>query len=238
VTVAVANADGSALPADLAPGDYVRVSVSDTGTGMPDEVRARVFEPFFTTKPHGRGTGLGLPMVRTMAEAAGGCVTIDSHLGEGTSVHLWLPRAATGAEDRSESPSVGRVGPLRILIAEDDPEVSQMLCEQLLQAGHRLEAVESARAAIDRLSADSGFDLLITDFAMPRLSGLDLAKRVAADWPRVPVLLVTGFAEIEEEVDLVVLTKPFTGAQLEAAVAQAVKAGAASASAGEAASAG
>ena len=223
IEIAARNAPADALPADLATGDYVHIAVSDTGTGMSDEVKRHVFEPFFTTKPRGEGTGLGLPMVRAMAEAAGGCALVDSVEGEGTTIGIWLPRAETPVDAMIAPPTASELPKLRILLAEDDSEVREMLSEHLLQAGHAIVARNSGEEALALLADDSAFDLLITDFAMPRLSGLELARIVADRWSELPVLLVTGFAEMEADLpQLMVLTKPFTDEQLRIALARAV----------------
>ena len=218
VTVRARNAAAGELPPGLAPGDYVCVSVGDQGTGMSDEVRAKVFEPFFTTKPHGRGTGLGLPMVRAMAEAAGGSATIHSRIGEGTTIELWLPREQAGADAAPQPSSPAATPSLRILVAEDDDQISPLLQEQLGEMGHRVVVVDSGRAALEHLARDRSFDLLITDHAMPHLSGMALVAHVAEHWPWLPVLLMTGFADFTARDDLVVLSKPFSVAELEASI--------------------
>jgi signal transduction histidine kinase len=220
VVISARNAGPSELPALLDPGDFVRVSVSDNGCGMSEEVRARVFEPFFTTKPQGQGTGLGLPMVRAMAEAAGGTVTIDSIVDQGTSVCLWLPRANASSALPRLAGTWNKVDrELRILIAEDDPDVREMLHDHLHAGGHSILAVSDADSALRALAEESPFDLLISDVAMPKRSGLELSSLVAERWPDLPMLMVTGFAELEGDLPkLMVLTKPFSGAQLHDAI--------------------
>lgn len=213
---------------DVAPmlagfdGPFVRVAVRDTGTGIDDAMRDRVFEPFFTTKPQGVGTGLGLPMVRAMARAAGGDVTIDSTPGEGTTINLWLPRVEAMATEVAEPvQDDGRA--LSILIAEDDAEVRAVLIGQLEMCGHRITPCSAGEDAIEVLGGSEPYDLLITDYAMPRVSGADVACAAAMLRPGMPVLLVTGFAEIgETSLSLPVLTKPFSSAQLRSAVAGAM----------------
>lgn len=219
VLVSVRNADTAELPDSAPSGEFIRVSVSDTGSGMPEEVKARVFEPFFTTKPQGQGTGLGLPMVRAMAEAAGGTVTIDSVVDEGTSVCLWLPRAQSSPSLPSDTPSPSTEGALHILVAEDDPEVREMLHDHLQARGHSILPVSNADEALQALEEEGPFDLLISDVAMPKRSGLELRSLVVERWPELPVIMVTGFAELEGDLpDVQVLTKPFTSDQLHAAI--------------------
>jgi signal transduction histidine kinase len=202
-------------------GDCIRVAVRDNGSGIPEHLRDRVFEPFFTTKPHGEGTGLGLPMVRAMVEASGGAVTIDSQVGEGTTVTLWFPRvdpvetaaALTSAEATTPS--------LRVLAVEDDAEVRAVLVAYLTGAGHQVIEADGAQAALRTLDSDAPIDLLVTDYAMPDISGLDLFRLASERRPGLPGILVTGFADVEDgSVALPVLTKPFTGDQLKAAIAR------------------
>ncbi|MFZ3485596.1 response regulator [Sphingomonas sp. 3-13AW] len=202
-------------------GDCIRIAVRDSGAGIPEHLRDRVFEPFFTTKAQGEGTGLGLPMVRAMVEAAGGLVTIDSSVGEGTTVALWFPRldpveaGAEGVASETETRS------LRVLAVEDDAEVRAVLVAHLTAAGHEVLEADGPHAALQRLQSDAGIDLLVTDYAMPEISGLDLFRLASERRPGLPAILVTGFADVEDgSVPLPVLTKPFTGDQLKAAIAR------------------
>ncbi len=205
-------------------GPHVRVSVSDTGTGIDEAVRKRVFEPFFTTKAQGVGTGLGLPMVRAMTQAAGGEVTIDSVVGEGTTIHLWLPRTDPEPGIVATDPLVADASrPLRLLVVEDDAEVRSVVVGHLEAAGHAVTVRADAATAIATLDGGATFDLVLTDYAMPRMSGIELAAHMRRLRPDMPVLLITGFAEIGQRgIDLPVLTKPFAGAQLHAAIAGAL----------------
>ncbi|WP_162233493.1 MULTISPECIES: response regulator [unclassified Sphingomonas] len=219
VRIGTANiADAAVFLPDFA-GPFVRISVSDTGSGMDSAVRERVFEPFFTTKAQGAGTGLGLPMVRAMARAAGGDVTIDSEVGRGTSIHLWLPRIDAGPIAVSP-PASDRITPRRLMLVEDDPEVRAVVAAQLEAAGHSVVVHDSATRAVAVLEAGERFDMVLTDYAMPDMSGIDVAARVRACCPDTPVLLITGFAEIgDTQIGVPVLTKPFTSDQLLSAIA-------------------
>ncbi|KQM86514.1 hypothetical protein ASE67_11960 [Sphingomonas sp. Leaf23] len=219
VRIGTANiAEAAAFLPDFA-GPFVRISVSDTGSGMDSAVRERVFEPFFTTKAQGAGTGLGLPMVRAMARAAGGEVTIDSEVGRGTSIHLWLPRINAGPIAVSP-PASDRITPRRLMLVEDDPEVRAVVAAQLEAAGHSVVVHDSATRAVAVLEAGERFDMVLTDYAMPDMSGIDVAARVRACCPDTPVLLITGFAEIgDTQIGVPVLTKPFTSEQLLGAIA-------------------
>ncbi|MFS0738442.1 response regulator [Sphingomonas sp. 1P06PA] len=216
-------ADGSEVPAELGDGPFVAISVIDTGVGMDAALQARVFEPFFTTKPRGEGTGLGLPMARSMTRALGGDVVIASTPGAGTRVTLLLPLTADTLTAAAGDDNVAPMAPQRILLVEDDPGVAAMLADQLGGSGHTIVESRSANRALQILETDAAFDLLITDFAMPERSGIDLARDVADRWPQLPILLITGFAEVEGGLpDLAVLSKPFTAEQLSAALVRAL----------------
>jgi len=211
-------------PDGLAAGEYVRIAVADRGQGMSEAVKARVYEPFFTTKAPGEGTGLGLPMVHAMAESAGGTTVIDSVEGTGTTVAIWLPRASVQTLAVESAAGAGaEVPPLRVLLSEDDAEVRSVVAAYLADLGHHAVSVESGPRALAVLEADAGFDLLVTDFAMPGMSGLELATEVRTRWPHIAVLLVTGFADVgESPVDVALITKPFSCDDLRQHVAEAV----------------
>jgi signal transduction histidine kinase len=222
VTIRTRNATLAADDPDLRAGDYVTIALADRGEGMPPEVAARVFEPFFTTKERGRGTGLGLPMVHAMATNAGGRVTLETAQGEGTVVTIWLPRS----EDAPDAPDAGGSGerqePLRVLLAEDDPDVRTVSEDHLRALGHEVVAVAEGEAALTRF-AEARFDLVMTDFAMPGLSGAELADAIATRWPGTPVLIVTGFADVAALPQHVgTLHKPFTRTELAAALSACV----------------
>jgi len=208
----------------LTPGCYVQIAVSDKGVGMPPELIKRVFEPFFTTKEIGKGTGLGLSMVYGMTKALGGLTRIESRPGEGTTVMLYLPRSTEEAtvssgEEGIELESDRR---LRILLVDDDPDVRDVAAGYLSALGHEAVVARGGNDALAKLAAASGFDLVVTDFAMPGLSGVDLADKVSADHPQLRFLLITGFAEMATVPDdMKVLRKPFSQDDLKRAVAEA-----------------
>jgi PAS domain S-box-containing protein len=184
----------------LPPGDYVRLSISDTGTGMPPEVLARAFEPFFTTKEPGKGTGLGLASIFGFARQSGGHVTIYSEVGSGTTVNLYLPRsggASEGAEAaRDAAAGAARPAKLRILVVEDNADVRETTIDRLEGLGHAVTACDGASAAMDILGRRSDIDLVFSDVVMAGgLSGLDLAAWMATKKPGIPVLLTSGFTE-------------------------------------------
>jgi PAS domain S-box-containing protein len=210
-------------PVELKPGDYVMVSVTDTGTGMSDEVRARAFDPFFTTKAIGKGTGLGLSQVYGIVGQSGGAAEIQSAIGRGTTVRLYLPRLRESVEtQRSEgrrptnAPSCSGA---HILVVEDDDDVREAIVESLSQFGYHVTAVGSGGTALDRLHSGL-FDAVIMDFAMPGMNGGELAPIVRARWPDLPILLITGHVETASFQGnkgwTAMLRKPFAAADIDA----------------------
>jgi PAS domain S-box-containing protein len=215
------NGTGHPMPATLAPGDYVRVSVADTGEGMDAATLAKAMEPFFTTKGVGKGTGLGLSMVHGLAAQCGGVVKIVSQPDRGTMVTLWLPHARL--EDLVELPSDRPVQPadiarrkLKILLVDDDPLVSRNTIYMLADLDHAVIAASSGKQALKLLGPDHDFDLVLTDYAMPEMNGLDLAKRIRELHPRLPIILATGFADIHplQTDSFPKLSKPYSQDQL------------------------
>ncbi|MBB5693074.1 MHYT domain-containing protein [Muricoccus pecuniae] len=209
----------------LRPGRYLLLSVADTGTGMDAATLARATEPFFTTKGVGKGTGLGLPMVQGLAAQSGGRMALRSSPGEGTTVELWLPAAAAGAgEEAAEAgaaPLPPGTAPRVILVVDDDPLVLANTAAMLEDSGHTVLQAASGGEALASLGAGLRVDLLVTDQAMPGMTGTQLAEAVRARMPGLPILLVTGYADLPEGAGEGVsrLNKPFTQAALAAAVA-------------------
>jgi PAS domain S-box-containing protein len=201
-------------------GAFVRLSVSDTGEGMDTVTLARATEPFFTTKGVGKGTGLGLPMVHGLALQSGGRLTVDSKPGVGTTVSIWLPVA----QDAVIAPRLGpttpsteaSLRPLRILVVDDDDLVLANTCALLEDLDHQVVAAPSGQTALDILASDEAVDIVVTDQAMPHMTGLELARHIKAGHPTLPIIIATGYAEAEgEEHDqLPRLAKPFTQDQL------------------------
>jgi two-component system cell cycle sensor histidine kinase/response regulator CckA len=194
------------------PGDYVVLSVSDTGLGMGPEVCRRVFEPFFTTKPVGKGTGLGLAMVFGLVAQSGGFIRVDSELGRGSTFRLHFPRvAAEKALPRNHSGTV-RTGAETILLVEDEQTVREVTAEILGLAGYRVLVAESPRKAQQVWEAHrTEIDLLLTDLVMPDGSGHDLADQLRKERPLLPVLLMSGYDPEgrRELVNSELLRKPF-----------------------------
>jgi len=220
LTVETANLalpEGPRRPEEPPPGDYVAVTVSDTGSGMTEEVLGRVFEPFFTTKPVGKGSGLGLSQVLGFAQQSGGGVRIDTRLGEGSSVKVFLPRAASApisvrpAEPRAAARSApGRAGV--ILLVDDDSAVREITRAFLDEAGYEVVEAGSGGAALEILERGQAVDLLLVDFAMPGMNGVEVAKAVQARRPQLPRLFVTGHADLtalKEVGEDLIVQKPF-----------------------------
>ncbi len=185
-------------PAGLAPGRYLRLSVSDTGHGMDAATLAHAMEPFFTTKPPGKGTGLGLSMARGFAEQSGGALAIDSVQGRGTTVSLWLPRdtaPAVPAAEPAESAAAPPPGTLpRLLLVDDEPALREILAQELGERGAVVEIAESGEAALARFATSGPPEVLVTDITMPGMNGIALLAAARAVHPGLPALLVTGHA--------------------------------------------
>lgn len=219
-----AEARQSRLPSALAPGRYVCLTVSDTGAGMTPAVRAAAMEPFFTTKPSGHGTGLGLSMVHGLAAQLGGTVEIDSVVGQGTSVRLWLPVERAPAE-RPDPPVVeegakARSG--RVLLVDDNDLVRNSTREMLVEMGYEVVDTDRAERALGMIESGDRPDILITDHIMPGMTGVELALRLRADHPHIALLIISGY----EGVDLIApditrLSKPFRQNHLQACIAAA-----------------
>jgi PAS domain S-box-containing protein len=216
-----------AAAADLKAGRYVCLSVTDEGCGMDEETRRRALEPFFTTKGVGKGTGLGLPMVHGMIHQSGGKLVLNSRKGQGTTAELWLPVASAASGDIPETAEVrenaGPAGPLVILAVDDDALVLLNTSAMLEDLGHTVLEATSGASAIEMVRRDHSIDLVITDQAMPNMTGSDLAAAIRAEKPHLPIILATGFAELPPGADesLPKLSKPFRQHQLAEAIAKA-----------------
>ena len=211
----------------LAPGRYILVAVTDTGTGMPPDVVERVFDPFFTTKPLGQGTGLGLSMVYGFARQSGGAVRIHSQIGLGTSVKLYLP-TTEALPDRAGDLSAGapRGAGERVLLVEDDPSVRMLVREVLEELHYRPVEFTDPLAALPYLASQEPIDLMISDVGLPGLNGRELAETARLHRPDLPILFITGYAEkaalrsgfLGENMGMV--TKPFSLDELATKVSQ------------------
>jgi CheY-like chemotaxis protein len=229
-TVSIENrAAGREQPAGLPPGDHVLISVTDNGTGIAPNDLERVMDPFFTTKEMGKGSGLGLSMVYGFAQQSNGAFRIESELGRGTRAELWLPRAPAGSPaDSRPSADEARIdspGPLKILLVDDHEEVRTTTGAMLEELGHTVTGAANGRDALQALrDRDCDYDLMISDYAMPHVSGTEFLREAREMCPGVPALIITGYAEVEAIADrpenVEVLPKPFTPKALEAAIAR------------------
>jgi len=204
----------------LKPGTYICLTVRDNGVGMDKATLRRAMEPFFTTKGAGKGTGLGLSMVHGVAEQSGGWFTLRSRKGAGTTAELWLPAAESEARTvgQSEEPvSDAAVDRSLVVLAVDDDELVLTNTVAMLEdLGHSAIAASSGEQALDILRQHESVDLVVTDYAMPQMTGLQLTKAIKKEWPGLPVVIASGFAEMEPDIGLNLpkLAKPFTEAEL------------------------
>lgn len=203
LTVSTANVTlGEPERPDAPPaGDYVMVSVTDTGSGMAPDVLAKAYEPFFTTKPVGKGSGLGLAQVLGVAKQSGGGVRIDTDKGRGTSVKVYVPRSMERAEAEpaeKRHAEIHRLSGLsrNVLLVDDDDAVREISASILQELGCTVAEASSGRAALELLDGQVRFDGLVVDFAMPGMNGVELVREVNARYPDMPVLYVTGYADM------------------------------------------
>jgi signal transduction histidine kinase len=211
----------------LKTGEYVCISVADTGSGMDQATLKRATEPFFTTKGVGKGTGLGLSMVHGLAAQSGGAMSITSEMAKGTTVRLWLP-VGGAPMGRSGAPAPASPVPAeqppvscRVLVVDDDALISASTGAMLEDLGHTAIEAPSAARALDMLREGIKVDLVITDQAMPGMTGIELAHHLRQSWPAIPVILASGYADLLECADLPVprLAKPYQQAELAACIA-------------------
>jgi PAS domain S-box-containing protein len=218
--------------ADIEDGDYIELTISDTGLGMPAEVLERAFEPFFTTKEVGKGTGLGLSMVYGMARQSGGSVKIESQPGQGTAVKLLFRRAddavaeaTPGAEEPTSA--VVPLARLSVLVIDDDPDVRAFIVATLEEQGYRVRDAGDGREGLAAIEREVP-DLVVLDFIMPGLSGAEVARQIRAKRPDQPILFVSGYSETEAvkrtAPEAPLLAKPFRADALQKAVRNALTA--------------
>ncbi|HSZ50008.1 MAG TPA: response regulator [Caulobacteraceae bacterium] len=221
--------DAEALAAlRLAPGAYVRLSVTDTGSGMDEATLARSAEPFFTTKGIGQGTGLGLSMVQGLVVQSGGAMRLTSAPGQGVRADLWLPQASSAvsaAQPRPQRPAVDTPQEGRtVLVVDDDPLVAAGAAAMLEDLGHTVLQAASAREALALIQSGHEIDLVLTDHAMPEMTGVELARRLRQLRPDLRLVLTTGYADLSAnhtaELGIPRLAKPFDQDELSWAVAE------------------
>ena len=212
-------------PTGLAPGQYIRLSVTDTGEGMDPETLRKATEPFFTTKGVGKGTGLGLAMVHGFAEQSRGRLILHSQKGKGTIAELRLPVADPSIKATTRAPepaSAKALQPLTILAVDDDALVLMNTIAMLEDLGHTVFQAHSGKEAIEILRRENSIDLVIADQVMPKMTGTELAKTMKTEWPDIPVLLATGYTDRlgEEGLALPKLAKPYLQRDLSDAIAR------------------
>ena len=228
ISVDVARSSGEK---DLVPGEYVRVTVSDNGSGMDAATLAKATEPFFTTKGLGKGTGLGLSMIHGLARQLNGGLRLESEVGRGTRAALWLPvtsrlpaRTETSVAPQAPGNRAGPVHRVTILVVDDDPLISTSTTYLLEDLGHAVVEADSGARALDILKNGQEIDLLLTDYSMPTMTGVQLAKAARELRPGLPVILATGYAELPQDADAKIprLRKPYQQQQLVAEIEQAL----------------
>lgn len=222
LTIRTQNTSGDMAfrPPELPAGDYVVVSVSDNGSGMTDEVLARAFDPFFTTKDVGKGSGLGLSQVFGLAKQSGGGVSIDTEVGHGTTIRIFLPRAdATPVPERESDEAAVEAAQegLVVLVVDDDEAVRNVTVGYLSDLGYGVIEADSGGAALETLEQHDRIDAMVLDFAMPGMNGGELARELRVRRPGAPILFATGYADAEALTDVgedLIVRKPFTQAEL------------------------
>jgi CheY-like chemotaxis protein len=204
------------------PGEYVMLSISDTGYGMSDEVRQRAFEPFFTTKQVGKGSGLGLAQVFGFVKQSGGGIRIETEVGKGTSIHVFLPRAQPLTERTAEASDVPAnktpaAHETLILLVDDDGAVREITAKMLRNLGYDVVEAGSGGAALDLLAREPRISLSVLDYAMPGMTGVEVAQEVHKRRPGLPIVFITGYVDLtalKEVGEDRILQKPFREADL------------------------
>jgi PAS domain S-box-containing protein len=222
------DADYAAHHLEVTPGDYIAIEITDTGTGIPPDVLARVFEPFFTTKEPGKGTGLGLSMVFGFIKQSGGHLNVYSEVGQGTTFKLYLPRAAdevgSGQESAAQAPQPAVLGEV-VLVVDDNRDVRATVVGQLRSFGYRILEADGAAAALETIDSGAHIDLMLTDVVMPGpMNGKELGKMARIRRPNLKVMFTSGFPgtfhnkDTDLDVGGVLLSKPYRKDDLAKAV--------------------
>jgi signal transduction histidine kinase len=207
-------------PEEPSAGEYVMVSVSDTGSGMSEEVRGKAFEPFFTTKGPGKGSGLGLSQILGFAKQSGGGVRLDSRINEGTTIYIYVPRAQSLEEKENRTHAVtngDRFKGATILLVDDDDAVREVTALMIQDMGYQVVEAGSGGAALEIIESGAQLDLVLLDFAMPGMNGVELARQVQIKRPSLPFLFITGFADqsaLSGVSETFIIGKPFVDDEL------------------------
>jgi signal transduction histidine kinase/ActR/RegA family two-component response regulator len=228
LTIAAHREEGNVLVPGLSSGEYVSILITDSGSGMDEPTLKRATEPFFTTKGIGKGTGLGLPMVHGLVAQSGGAMRIASQVGEGTSVRLWLPVDYSGETSESSVPELRTrtTTSVNVLVVDDDPLISSSTAAMLDDLGHVVIEAPSAADALEILRAGAKIDVVVTDHAMPHMTGLELAAIIQQEWPWIPVVLASGYADLMgmDKITLPRLSKPYHQSDLASCIANVLEA--------------
>ena len=229
LTISARNVRPHDQPKDLAIGEYVRVAVRDAGSGIPEDIRTKVFEPFFTTKDVGKGTGLGLSQIYGFVKQQGGSVTLQSEIGVGTEVSLYLPRTQAQPIPDGIKPQLkpGAGAGAHILVVDDELGVRSLVAESLRICGYNVTEAENGAHGVAMLRRHFDIALVVADFAMPVLDGLGFIETARAERPQIPILLMTGYADAERLTetrlkDVPLVLKPFNIDTLLATIAEAL----------------
>jgi signal transduction histidine kinase/ActR/RegA family two-component response regulator len=227
LTIEAGRDEAAGANAGLTDGEFIRVVVTDSGSGMDEATLKRATEPFFTTKGVGKGTGLGLPMVHGLVVQSGGAMQIASQIGQGTSVQLWLPVDRLDAVPKSTmlEDRVQAVLSCRVMVVDDDPLILSSTAAMLEDLGHIVIEASSATSALEILRADAKVDVIVTDHAMPGMTGIQLTGIVRQQWPWMPVILASGYADLPEAEDAPPqrLAKPFNQSELARCIGMALE---------------
>ncbi len=226
IRIVLSEAAQPAAPESLGPGHYVVLSVIDEGHGMDAATLQKAVEPFFSTKELGKGTGLGLSMVHGLALQMHGRLMLTSTPGTGTTADLWIPVSTAGVVEPVETAPIGaspgHAGPKRILLVDDDVLIAMSSADMLSDLGHDVVEVHSGKEALALIDGGASFDLLITDYSMPGMTGAQLAKAMRDRLPALPILLASGYADLPSgmEIEVARLGKPYSQDQLAAMLAK------------------
>jgi CheY-like chemotaxis protein len=226
ITISAENAILPQAAADEPQGEFVSISVVDTGTGIPPDVLPKIFDPFFTTKQMGKGSGLGLSQVHGFVHQSGGKVTIDTQLGQGTRITLYLPRAVTIAASQAESGAdIEPAGRGTVLLVDDNPDVGEAMSLMLRELGYEVVIATNASQALDKVAAEKPL-LVLADIVMPGAKdGLSLARELKAIYPDLPIALMTGYARnMPAEGEFPLMRKPSNITELGRVIRSAVAA--------------
>jgi CheY-like chemotaxis protein len=222
--VALKKSDG----VDQLEGEFVALSVADTGLGIAPDVLPRIFEPFFTTKALGKGTGLGLSQVYGFSHQSGGTVVANSSVGSGTTITLYLPRSHATLTRLPEAPPVQPGPPAQgtVLVVDDNAEVADVTASLVEQLGYRALRAENARDALNQLQRGNRISLVLSDIVMPGgMNGMALAQEIGKRYPQIPVLLSSGYSDMVQAAEsrFVILRKPFQLPALEKSIREALE---------------